>query len=128
MLSQIYFPLTLGDNPAVSGGAPLTIGWKPYGRTTTDVDHHELARAKEHQRQQRVVRIPAVEREVQLLSQGYKMHQILLASEKTDKARKDRLRSIHSRKWDRFAGVLESAKTRFKTLAAKGADAAASTA
>lgn len=115
----IYFPLKLGDNPGVSSGAPLTLGWKSIGRSTTDVDSHEDARPLRKSGDRGLAhRIPAVDREVHLLALGYKMHQILLASEKTDQARKDRLRSFQSRRWDRFAGVVQSAKKGFsKTLA-----------
>ena len=40
----IEFPFALGDNPSVKDGAPLTIGWIPFSRTTYDIDYYEVFR------------------------------------------------------------------------------------
>ncbi|CAB9506312.1 expressed unknown protein [Seminavis robusta] len=110
----ISFPITLGDNPGLSEGAPLTIGWKPTNRTVEDFHVYEYAKKGRKRRRGKKLMIPAVEREVLLLSLGFKMQDILKASELGEKARKERLKSFHNSKtWDRFSGVLETAKTKF---------------
>ena len=44
----LEFPIILGDNPGCSGGAPITIGWKPCGMPEThDVDMYEYMVKKE---------------------------------------------------------------------------------
>ncbi len=38
------FPNMLGDNPGVSEGAPLTIGWKHEAKNVVAVDYYEFLR------------------------------------------------------------------------------------
>jgi len=68
---QISFPLEMGDNPAVSEGAPITMGWKPTERSTMDLTVYEYARKKEKRHRGKKLMIPAVEREIMLLSNGF---------------------------------------------------------
>ena len=37
----LEFSLILGDNPAVSSGAPIALGQKLMERTTMDIDYYE---------------------------------------------------------------------------------------
>jgi hypothetical protein len=80
----------------------------------------EFTRKRRRKRGKKLM-IPAVEREVLLLSLGYKMHHILDAAERTIKSRRDRINSFHNKRWDRFHGAFESAKTAlFKSLSPTG--------
>lgn len=51
---EIYeFPNVLGDNPAVSEGAPLTIGWKHTKKETIDIEYYEYLRIQLKPRKRR---------------------------------------------------------------------------
>jgi hypothetical protein len=43
-LTVYEFPNLLGDNPAVSEGAPLTIGWKHSSVVVVAIEYHEYLR------------------------------------------------------------------------------------
>jgi hypothetical protein len=49
------FAIILGDNPAVSKGAPVTIGWKPVAHDVMDVDIYEYLREPERRHRKRIV-------------------------------------------------------------------------
>jgi hypothetical protein len=46
----LEFQYILGDNPAVSSGAPIAIGNNLVAETTLDVDYYELKRGKRKSR------------------------------------------------------------------------------
>jgi hypothetical protein len=49
------FPLIMGDNPAVSKGAPLTIDWQPIAHDVIDVDIYEYLRGPERRHRKRMI-------------------------------------------------------------------------
>jgi len=116
------FPLTLGDNPHCEG-APTTLDWTPSETATYDLDLYEYSRPQgsstgnSGRRKKSDFRIPHVEREIYLLSLGFSMNDILLATEQGRKVRKERYQSFHNKKWDRFNTVLESARKKFQVSA-----------
>ena len=112
---QITFPLVLGDNPWVSFGAPLAMGGKPLHRTTVDLSTYESYRAK-RRRSGKKLKIPAGRREAYLLAAGYSLSTIIIAANASEKARKERVKSIQYKSWDRFALHLESARGKLKSF------------
>lgn len=49
------FPIIMGDNPAVSRGAPLTIDWKPMTHDVLDIDIYEYLREPERRHRKRMI-------------------------------------------------------------------------
>ena len=47
------FPNILGDNPAVSDGAPLSIGWKHESESVVAVDYYEFLRQNRPRRRRK---------------------------------------------------------------------------
>jgi hypothetical protein len=50
IITVFEFPNILGDNPAVSEGAPLTIDWKHNSRRTVGVEYYEFERIQRPRR------------------------------------------------------------------------------
>jgi hypothetical protein len=48
------YPIIVGDNPAGTGGPPLTIGWKHVSSVDLDIDKYEEARAGNRRKQQEI--------------------------------------------------------------------------
>lgn len=57
------FPNLLGDNPGVSEGAPLTIGWKHVTKNVVAVDYYEYLRQSRPRRKRRELVIPSAARD-----------------------------------------------------------------
>lgn len=53
----------LGDNPAVSEGAPLTIGWKHESKNVVDVDYYEFLRNQRPRRRRKDLILPSTARD-----------------------------------------------------------------
>jgi hypothetical protein len=55
-LTVYEFPNLLGDNPAVSEGAPLTIGWKHSSVVVVAIEYHEyLRQSRPHRRRKDMI-------------------------------------------------------------------------
>ena len=52
-LTILEFPNILGDNPGVSEGVPLSIGWKPTSESSVDVDLYEFMRQNRPRRKRK---------------------------------------------------------------------------
>jgi hypothetical protein len=57
------FPNILGDNPGVSDGAPLTIGWKHENKSTIGLDYYEYLRQNRPRRKRRELIMPSAARD-----------------------------------------------------------------
>jgi hypothetical protein len=57
------FPNMLGDNPAVSGGAPLTIAWNHVTVNTLTVEYNEFLRLKQPRRKRKDLVISSAQRD-----------------------------------------------------------------
>ena len=71
----IEFPMTLGCNPSVSSGAPVTIEWEPQHRVRFDLDVFEEHRPK--RRHRRELPIDPFIREQILVDSGIGLDQII---------------------------------------------------
>jgi hypothetical protein len=74
----IELPMTLGDNPSVSVGAPLTVEWESQQRTTFQLDFFEKYRPERRSRHTLVISPEA--REKILLHHGVCLADILAAT------------------------------------------------
>jgi hypothetical protein len=57
------FPNMLGDNPGVSEGVPLTIGWKYDSKNTVNIDYYEFLRQSHPRRRRRELIMKSAERD-----------------------------------------------------------------
>lgn len=72
-VSSCFLPLTvlrfpgkqnvLGDNPAVSSGAPIAIDWKHDKKEVVGVDHHEYLRRSQPRRTRKGMIMSGAERD-----------------------------------------------------------------
>jgi hypothetical protein len=102
------FPITLGDNPACSSGAPVQLGWKALESTTRNMELYEYVRKGERKRDRRQLIIPVEKRGRILLKRGYSIDQIAEATMNADEIKEQRRETLRKQGWDRFGMVLES--------------------
>ena len=57
------FPNMLGDNPAVSGGSPITIGWKHDTVDVFTVEYREYAKLKKPRRKRKDLVLSSAQRD-----------------------------------------------------------------
>ena len=87
--------IELGDNPSVSGGMPLTLGWRPIRSSIREVDEYEHLRSECRQGRRR---IPAQERSSLLQASGYSMEDFAVIALEIQMIKQQRSES--SRDWD----------------------------
>lgn len=98
-------PLQLGDNPACSSGAPLTIGWKAQSSSTRNLDLYEYMRGdRRHGRKQ--LCIPVQDRAQLLLESGYSLNKIADATLAVEEIKKQRSESLKGTNLERFGGLM----------------------
>ncbi|KAG7367145.1 hypothetical protein IV203_029815 [Nitzschia inconspicua] len=88
------YPYVLGDNPACSSGAPLSIDWKPQDMYTRDIEMFEYTR--KDSRKRKAPKVSVQKRAHILLSSGYSIDQIGAAVLKVDEIKKMRADSLKS--------------------------------
>jgi len=69
------FPIIMGDNPAVSKGAPITIDWKPIAHDVLDLDIYEYLREPERRHRKRII-VSNSKRTKILMNSGYTVDDI----------------------------------------------------
>lgn len=57
------FPSILGDNPAVTNGAPLTLSWESVNTYKVDVNVYEYMRSQNHRRSRKQLVMKCGERD-----------------------------------------------------------------
>mmetsp|Transcript_41114 Transcript_41114/g.63328 ORF Transcript_41114/g.63328 Transcript_41114/m.63328 type:complete len:164 (-) Transcript_41114:147-638(-) len=105
-----YYDIILGDNPAVSDGAPVTIDWKAHDEEVVDVDCYEVLRNSESSKRKdgSVSKISVQKRAALLLDYGYSIKDLAAMIEEIDEIKGMRAESATNKKWDRFNEVFES--------------------
>lgn len=98
-------PLQLGDNPACSSGAPLTIGWNAESTHTRCLEVYEVIRGpRRHGRQ---LAIPLQDRARILLQAGYSLDEIGSATLEVESTKKRRADSLKGSPLERAGAILE---------------------
>jgi hypothetical protein len=87
----IELPMSLGDNPSVSKGAPVTVEWVAQKRTTFSIDFFEKNRP--NRRSRRGLILSAEAREGILLHHGFCLEDIRIASWEVEAAKARRRES-----------------------------------
>lgn len=122
----LEFPYILGDNPAVSAGAPIALGNELEGKTTWELDTYENGRKKRKSRKKLV--IPVHTRAQILLSQGYSLEAIATATLEADEINQGRMTSASNQNWDKVNEVSERFGRVFKKAMGKKQQVVANTA
>ncbi|CAB9497122.1 expressed unknown protein [Seminavis robusta] len=105
---EVYeFPQILGDNPACTTGAPLTLDWKPVAQSSMLIDYYEFTRNP--RRTKRKMLTSSDERHRYLLNNGVKLSDIEKTLLLIDQIKKDRASSLKTHKWDGFLNVVQNA-------------------
>jgi hypothetical protein len=101
------YPLILGDNPACSDGAPVTLGWKYDAAYERNLEFYEYTRQAE--RRSKCPKISVQKRAQLLLAAGYSLEQIGAAVLKVEEAKKMRSDSLKAMGFgERTKMILES--------------------
>lgn len=99
------FPLELGDNPACSSGAPLTIGWEAQNTAVRNIDLYEYMRGeRRHGRKQLTISVS--DRAQLLLQSGYDINEIAAATMEVDEIKKQRAESMKGTNMERFGKMM----------------------
>ena len=100
------FPIILGDNPAVTMGAPVTIDWKPQGEISYKLDVYETVRGT--RRRRRKLLISVSNRAILLLAAGYTIDDIADASIDAQQIKFGRQESMQNQGWDGVNMMMET--------------------
>ncbi len=109
-----YHKMILGDNPAVSDGAPVTIGWDAHDFEIVDVDCFEATRPKN--KRQSSMKLPVEDRAAILLQNGYSIKQLAKTLQQVEEIQRQRAESSELTKWDRVNEFAESSGKIFRKL------------
>eukprot|EP00565_Helicotheca_tamesis_P005343 CAMPEP_0185735972 /NCGR_PEP_ID=MMETSP1171-20130828/26579_1 /TAXON_ID=374046 /ORGANISM="Helicotheca tamensis, Strain CCMP826" /LENGTH=271 /DNA_ID=CAMNT_0028406439 /DNA_START=72 /DNA_END=887 /DNA_ORIENTATION=+ len=88
------YPITLGDNPSVSSGPPLTVSWVPSEKTMYSVEKYEGLRESKRRRSGSQLILKPSERWLRLLRVGINPVKIDERAELVAKERERRLKSL----------------------------------
>lgn len=101
------FPIILGDNPAVTSGAPVTIDWTPQAENSYSVNAFE--QFKPARRRRRKLLISVSSRAILLLAAGYSVDEIADASINAQQIKHERQVTLHANQnWDRVSLLMEN--------------------
>jgi hypothetical protein len=103
-ITIIEFPMVIGDNPSVSSGAPVQIGWVPQATMTRNLDLYEHLRAGSR-RHKRTLLLNVPQRATILLKAGHPLEDIVEATMKADLIRKSRVENLKKQGWERRIGT-----------------------
>ena len=102
----LEFHYILGDNPAVSQGAPVALGNDLVRQKTKVLDEYELSRCGKRKNRKKLT-LPVQERAQILLGRGYSLESIANATLTADTINKERINSVNKQKWDGVNEVTE---------------------
>eukprot|EP00529_Nitzschia_sp_RCC80_P035665 CAMPEP_0113482596 /NCGR_PEP_ID=MMETSP0014_2-20120614/23001_1 /TAXON_ID=2857 /ORGANISM="Nitzschia sp." /LENGTH=176 /DNA_ID=CAMNT_0000376119 /DNA_START=127 /DNA_END=657 /DNA_ORIENTATION=- /assembly_acc=CAM_ASM_000159 len=88
------YPVILGDNPNVSSGAPLSLGWEYTEQPRRNIDMYEYTRKERRSRKH--LAIPVEVRGQILLKMGYSIEELAMATMESDEIKRQRAESMRS--------------------------------
>lgn len=104
------FPIVLGENPAVSSGAPIELGWKLVKVYTRELQLYEYLRSDLRTRGRKSLTIPVSDRTQLLLESGYSLEDIGAAIKRAEEVQRQRSDSMKDADTtgDRLLSLLET--------------------
>lgn len=110
----------LGDNPAVSDGAPVTLSWEVQDQYDLPIDMYEFTRIPMRCSRRKEMMISAKKRVRTLIEAGYSPEEIGEAILSVEKAKCDRIKTVQNIGWngplDVFSGAVETTGAAFRGL------------
>ncbi|KAL7461332.1 hypothetical protein ACHAXS_001751 [Conticribra weissflogii] len=104
-----------GDNPCVSQGVPLSIGWGYYQHDSIDLDDYE--HGKGPARDQVEMMVPSAVRRAMLRQEfGVSIKEMNEAMKRVNIAKRQRRHTVATEHLEGWAEVLQSAKRKFKRM------------
>lgn len=123
---QIYireYPIILGDNPAVSEGAPVTIGWDCMDEYEVNLSMYEYTKGPMRRTRKKLM-LSSKKRTRFLVEAGYSPMEIGDAIVDVEKAKLERLRSVQAFGWngrkELLSGVVETSGAALRGVARRG--------
>ena len=86
------YPVILGDNPNVSSGAPLSLGWEYHEQPKRNIDMYEYTRKERRPRKH--LAIPVEVRGQILLKMGYSIEELAMATMESEEIKRQRVESM----------------------------------
>jgi hypothetical protein len=105
-------PIILGDNPAVSAGVPITIGWKFQKEITVEVDYFEFYRPQRRKKEK--LRLSNKKRVELALAGGSALAEIGQARIEVETIQKLRSKTGQKNKWELLREGLDRRLNRSK--------------
>ncbi len=93
-ITILEFPIILGENPAVSGGAPIELGWELMERYTRELQLYEYMRSGQRRKRRKSLTIPVADRARLLMESGYSIEDIAAAVMRVEEVQKQRTESL----------------------------------
>ena len=110
-------PIILGDNPAVSSGAPIQIDWDAQCDAIHHIDYYELIRQEERHTQRKEFLLLVGVRARILLTAGYTIHEIAGATVEANACKISRYESASRQdNWERIDFIKNVAGKAFRNL------------
>jgi hypothetical protein len=102
----VEFSMEIGDNPSVTGGCPLTIGWHMQRVSNFDLDSYEEMRPPSERRQRKNLRLTSGRRTQILLNNGHTLIEIASKTLEVLKVKDSRELRKKNQKYDRVYEAL----------------------
>lgn len=102
----LQFPIVLGNNPAVSSGCPIELGWDRLKKETQDFELFEYMRQSERKSDRRRLVIPVSDRAKLLMKNGYTIEDIAGAVMLVEELQRQRAESCKETAGEAFMGLV----------------------
>jgi len=113
------YAITLGDNPAVSRGPPISLSWNYIEETSVDLEQFEATRAPRRTKGQMIMG-SQVRRQILREQGGFTKSELKAATENVMKIKKERNKTIaRAASLGKFDEVMESAVRKVKSIIPK---------
>lgn len=112
------YPMTVGDNPSVSSGPPLTIGWNYFNEVTIPLDIYEDS--KPSPRNGREMIVPRMRREQIFRDAGFTYNQLIKLTKPVNIARIQRHKTYASLGLSPWIEVYEKATRKARNVISLG--------
>lgn len=106
------YPITIGDNPSVSTGPPITIGWEPQDEQVADIDEYESHRPI--RRQSSEMAVPKVLREDIILNAGVSAEDLTKFTRDVTLLRRQRRRTVETLSNSQMDETIERTKRKLR--------------
>ena len=115
------FPMEIGDNPSVTRGCPLTIGWHMQRMSNfVDLDSYEEMRPPSERRQRNSLRLTSEKRTQILLNNGHTLIEIASKTLEALKVKDSRELRKKNQKYDRYYEALVMTGHKVKKVLSPG--------